>query len=141
MDNKRIAEILNEIADMLSLEDYPTVRFEVRAYQKAALMISTLQEPVEEIYKKGGTKALMELPGIGATMSKHIEELVNTGTLKKYEQLKKKYPIDMASLTAITGLGAKRAILLYKKLGVKNREDLKKAVEEHKIRGLALTNS
>jgi DNA polymerase (family 10) len=79
----------------------------------------------------------MELPGIGATMSKHIEELVNTGTLKKYEQLKKKYPIDMASLTAITGLGAKRAILLYKKLGVKNREDLKKAVEEHKIRGLA----
>lgn len=133
MDNKRIAEIFDEIGDMLSLEDYATARFEVRAYKKAALMVSTMQEPVEDIYNKGGTKALMEIPGIGATMSKHIEELVKTGTLNKYEQLKKKYPIDMASLTAITGLGAKKAILLYRKLGIRNRDDLKKAIAAHKI--------
>src|SRR5208283_2788601 len=136
MDNKRIAEIFDEIGDMLSLEDFPTAKFEVRAYKKAALMISTLQEPIEEIYKKGGLKGLMELPGIGVTMSKHIEEFVKTGKIKKYEGLKKKYPIDMASLTAINGMGAKRAILLYKKLGIRNRDDLKKAVEEHKIRNL-----
>ncbi len=136
MDNKRIAEIFDEIGDMLSLEDFPTAKFEVRAYKKAALMISTLQEPIEEIYKKGGLKGLMELPGIGVTMSKHIEEFVKTGKIKKYEGLKKKYPIDMASLTAINGMGAKRAILLYKKLGIRNRGDLKKAVEEHKIRNL-----
>ncbi len=136
MDNKRIAEIFDEIGDMLSLEDYPTARFEVRAYKKAALMVSTMQEPIEDIYKKGGREALMELPGIGETMSKHIEEMVKTGKLKKYEQLRKKYPIDMASMTAITGMGAKRAILLYKKLGIKNRDDLKKAIAEHKIKDL-----
>jgi DNA polymerase (family 10) len=136
MDNKKISEIFDEIANMLSLEDFPNVRFEVRAYQKAALMIGTMQEPVDEIYRKGGIKALMELPGIGATMSKHIEELVNTGKLSKYEKLKKKYPIDMASLTAIPGLGAKKAILLYRKLGVKNKEDLKKAIGSHKIKEL-----
>ena len=87
MDNKKISEIFDEIANMLSLEDFPNVRFEVRAYQKAALMIGTMQEPVDEIYRKGGIKALMELPGIGATMSKHIEELVNTGKLSKYDLL------------------------------------------------------
>ena len=99
-------------------------------------MISTMQEPLEDIYNKGGTKALMELPGIGKTMSRHIEEFIKTGKIKKYEGLKKKYPIDMASLTAINGVGAKRAILLYKKLGVKNLKDLKKAIAEHKIRKL-----
>lgn len=136
MENKRIAEIFDEIASMLSLEDFPTARFEVRAYQKAALMISTMQEPIEDVYKRGGVKALMELPGIGATMSKHIEELVKTGRLSKYEKLKKKYPIDMASMTAIPGVGAKRALLLYKRLGIKNMDDLKKAIEEHKIKEL-----
>lgn len=136
MDNKKVAEIFDEIASMLSLEDFPNVRFEVRAYRKAALMISTMQEPVDEIYRKGGINALMEIPGIGTTMSRHIEELVNTGRLSKYEKLKKKYPIDMTSLTAVPGLGAKKAILLYRKIGIKNREDLKKAIEAHKIKGL-----
>ncbi|HUC38619.1 MAG TPA: DNA polymerase/3'-5' exonuclease PolX [Candidatus Acidoferrum sp.] len=136
MENKKIAEIFDEIGDMLSLEDFPTARFEVRAYKKAALMISTMQEPIEEIYKKGGKEALMELPGIGKTMSNHIEEYIKTGKILKYEKLKKKYPIDMSGMTSITGLGAKRAILLYKKLGVKNIEDLKKALESHKIKEL-----
>jgi DNA polymerase (family 10) len=136
MENKRIAEIFDEIGDMLSLEDFPTARFEVRAYKKAALMISTMQEPLEDVYKKGGAKALMELPGIGKTMSRHIEEFIKTGKINKYEGLKKKYPIDMASLTAIQGLGAKRAILLYQKLGVKDLKGLKRAIAQHKIRKL-----
>ena len=133
MENKKIAEIFEEIASMLSLEDYPTARFEVRAYQKAALVIGTMQEPIEDLYKAGGTKALMELPGIGATMAKHIEEIVKTGKLKKYEGLKKKYPIDMAGLTSIQGLGAKRAVTLYKELGIRGVDDLKRAVAQHKI--------
>ena len=43
----------------------PTARFEVRAYQKAAMTIGTLQEPVEDIYRKEGVEGLMKLPGIG----------------------------------------------------------------------------
>ncbi len=133
MENKSIADILKVIADMLSLTDYPTAKFEVRAYQKAALTIGTLQEPVEDIYKRGGLKALMELPGVGKSIAGHIEEYIKTGKIKKYEELKKKYPVDMGALTAIQGMGAKKAIFLYKKLGIKNIEDLKKAAEQHKI--------
>ena len=135
MDNKEIANILNEIALMLSLDESAS-KFEVRAYQKAAFTISTLQEPISDIYKRGGIKALMELPGIGKTIALHIEEYIKNGKIKKYEMLKKKYPIDFNNLTSITGMGAKRALLLYKKLGIKNMDDLKKALEQHRISSL-----
>ncbi len=133
MENKRIAELLNEIAAFLSVEDFPNSRFEVRAYQKAALTIGTLQEPIEEIYRKGGTAALMELPGVGKSIAALIEEYLKTGKTKKFDMLRKKYPIDMAALTSIQGLGPKTAITLYKELGVKDIASLKKALDEHKI--------
>ena len=133
MENRSIAGILNVIAQLLSLSDKPTARFEVRAYQKAALTIETLQEPIEDIYKKGGTKALLELPGVGKSIAGHIEEYVKTGKIKKYEELKKRYPLDMEALTTISGMGAKKAIILYKKLGIKNIDDLKRAATAHKI--------
>jgi len=125
--------MLDEIASMLSLEDMTSARFEVRAYQKAALTVRTLQEAIEDVYRKGGTKGLMELPGIGKGIAGSIEEYVKTGKMQKYEYLKKKYPIDMKGLTSIQGLGAKKAITLYRKLGVKDLAGLKKAVDEHKI--------
>lgn len=128
--------MLNEIASMLSIEETPSSTFEVRAYQKAALTVGTLQEAIEDIYKRGGIKALMELPGIGKGIAGSIEEYIKTGRMSKYDMLKKKYPIDMKALTSIEGLGAKKAIALYRKLKVKNISDLKKAVESHKVRAL-----
>ncbi len=128
--------MLDEIASMLSLEDFPSSRFEVRAYQKAALTIGTLQEAIEDVYRKDGVKGLMELPGIGKGIAGSIEEYIKTGHMKKYESLKKKYPIDMKTLTSIGGLGAKKAIALYRQLGVKNLSDLKKAVDKHQISDL-----
>jgi len=125
--------MLDEIASMLSIEDTPSSKFEVRAYQKASLTIGTLQEPIEDIYKKDGVKGLMELSGIGKGIAASIEEYIKTGKMSKYENLKKKYPIDMKALTGIEGIGARKAIALYRQIGVKNVDDLKKAIKAHKI--------
>lgn len=133
MENKVIADIFNEIAAMLSIEETPSSKFEVRAYQKAALTIGTLQEAIEDIYAKGGSDALMELPGIGKGLAAKIEEYIKTGKIKKYEDLKKRYPIDIKQLTSIEGIGAKKAIRLYKELRIKDIPTLKKAIEQHKI--------
>lgn len=132
--NKKIAELLEEIADMLDLEEDKF--FEVRAYRKGAQTIGTLQEDVGDILKKGGVEALQELPGIGKSIANAIKEYVETGKIKKYEGLKKKYPVDFNALTRVQGVGAKRAFKLYQKLRVKNIDDLKKAVAQHKIREL-----
>lgn len=128
-----IADIFDEIAAMLSLEETQSSIFEVRAYQKAALTISTLQEDVEDVYRREGKEGLMKLPGIGKGLADKIEEYIKTGRIKKYEELKKKYPIDMKGLTGIEGIGAKKALRLYKELGVKNLDDLKNALKRHQI--------
>ena len=133
MENKEIADMFNEIAAMLSIDESPNTKFEIRAYQKAALTIGTLQEAIEDIYKEGGLDALMELPGIGKGLAAKIEEYIKTGKIKKYDELKKKYPIDIKQLTSIAGVGAKKAAKLYKELKVKDISTLKKAIDQHRI--------
>ncbi len=135
MYNSKLAELFEEIADMLEL-DPKISRFEPRAYRKAAMTIGTLQEDVGEIYEKRGLNGLMELSGVGKSIAGHIEEYIKTGKIKKYEELKKKYPVDFSGLTKIQGMGAKKALKLYTELNVKNVDDLKKAIERHRIREL-----
>ncbi|MDE1865222.1 MAG: DNA polymerase/3'-5' exonuclease PolX [Candidatus Micrarchaeota archaeon] len=136
MRNKEIADIFSEMAQLIEIEDEPNARFKIRAYQKAALTISTLQEDVEDLYEKGGPKALMELPGIGQALAEKIVEYLKTGKIKKFEQMKKEYPVDFKNLTRVSGLGPKKAFRLYKELKVRDLEDLKNALEKHKIQGL-----
>lgn len=136
MLNKKLAEIFDEIADMLDIKGGGNIFFEVRAYRKIALTIGTMQEDIEEIYKKKGIKGLDDLPGVGASTAALIKEFIETGKMKKYEQLKKKYPVDFKELTKIQGMGPKKAWKLYLALKVKNIEDLKKALAQHKIRNL-----
>ncbi|MDE1823428.1 MAG: DNA polymerase III, partial [Candidatus Micrarchaeota archaeon] len=123
--NSKIAEIFEEIADMLELDEVDR-KFEVLAYRKAAQTIEGLQEPVEDVYARGGLEALQELPGIGKSTSSHIEEYIKTGRIKKYDELKKKFPVDFNTLTKIPGLGAKKAAKLFVALKVKDIDDLKK---------------
>lgn len=135
MYNSKIAEIFEEIADMLELK--PDIsRFEVLAYRRGAETVESLSQPIENIYRKEGIEGLLELPGIGKTMAASIKEYLETGKIKKYEELKKQFPVDFNTLTKIQGLGAKRVFVLYKKLKVKDVKSLKEAVEKHKIREL-----
>ena len=136
MKNKEISEIFAEIGEMIALDETPTSRFEVRAYQNASLVLDTMQEDVGEIFKKGGKKALMELPSIGKGLAEEIIEFIETGRIEKYEQLKKRYPIDFKELSKIEGLGAKKIAMLYRSLGIKDVEGLKVAVESHKVQGI-----
>lgn len=121
-----------EIADMLEIEDEKRI-FEIRAYRKAALSLETMQEDVEEVFRKNGIEGLREISGVGEGLAKKIIEYIETGRMKKYEEYKKKYPIDFAGLTQIQTLGARKAFRLYKSLGIRNVDDLKKAIADHRI--------
>ncbi|MDZ4243637.1 MAG: DNA polymerase/3'-5' exonuclease PolX, partial [Candidatus Doudnabacteria bacterium] len=112
------------------------VPFKPRAYEKAALAIEDLDEQAEEIYEKQGTKGLLGIPGVGRGIAEHIEELLSSGRLKKYEQMRKKIPVDLVELASIAGVGPKTVKTLYQKLGIRTVTDLKKAAVKHKIRDL-----
>ena len=134
INNKEIAVILYEIGEYLEIKG---VQFKPRAYEKAGYSVENLEEEVSEIYKKGGLKAVEDIPGVGVSIAKKIEELIKTGHLKYYERLKKSFPVKVGELAAIEGVGPKMIFKLYKKLKVKNINDLEKAAKIGKIAKIA----
>ena len=130
MKNSEVAKIFYQIALLLEMDN---VQFKPRAYEKAARAVEALEEGLEEIYARNGIEGLMEIPGVGKSIAEKVEELIKTGKLQYYEDLKKKVPVDLDSLSRIEGLGPKTIKTLYDKLGVKNIDDLETAGKEHKI--------
>jgi len=134
MLNYEIAKIFYEIADFLEMEN---IQFKPSAYRKVALALEGLERDVADVYIGGGKKALdKEIPGVGKSIAKKIEEYLKTGKIKYFERLKKKTPIDMEKLNAVEGLGPKRIKLLHQKLGVKNLRDLERVAKAGKIASL-----
>ena len=133
MENREIARTLSEISEYLLMQEVP---FKPQAYGKAADAIRDLEESLAGIYKKDGLKGLEDIPGVGVSIAEKIEELIKTGKLKYYEELKKDTPIKLDERTRVEGLGPKKIKKLYEELGVKNLEDLERAAKDHKIRGL-----
>jgi len=133
MNNQKIAQMFSEIADFLEMEDVP---FKPQAYKKAAIILDNLEEDVSDVYSKGGKKALIDLSGVGKSMAEKIEEYLKTEKIKYYEELKKKNPVDIDELIAIEGIGPKTIKTFYKKLGIKNVEDLERAIKNHEIASL-----
>ena len=128
MKNLLVAQILNEVADMLDMQG---VEFKPGAYRRAARTIESFAEPIERIY---ADDKLEELPGVGQAIAKKITEIIETGSLKYRDELKAKIPIDLGGILSVEGIGPKTAGLLFKKLGIRNLDDLERAAKQHKIR-------
>ncbi len=126
--NKEVADIFNKVAALLEIKgDNP---YRIRAYQKAAQTIEALTADVEELAKQG---KLEKLPGIGPDLASKIKEILKTGTLPLYEELKKDVPLILLNFLEIPGLGPKKVKVLYEKLGITNIEELERACKAHKI--------
>src|SRR5574341_799211 len=126
--NREIGEIFDIIADILDLlEDNP---FRIRAYRNAARNIRELTEDIEKLAERG---ELTKIPGIGTDLAEKIKEFITTGKINDYEKLKKKVPEGLVELLAIQGLGPKTLAKLNKEIGVKNLNDLERALDGKEI--------
>jgi DNA polymerase (family 10) len=131
--NADIARIMREIAIYLDMEG---VAFKPRAYEKAAYAIEAVDEPLTEVFRHGGLKAICAIPGVGKSIGEKIATLIESGSLPYYDDLRKKTPVDLTGLTAIEGLGPKMIQVLYHEIGVKTVDDLERAARAGKIRDL-----
>ncbi len=123
--NKELARILNRIADFLELKG--DVIYKINAYRRAARAIESIADDIEELAREN---RLHEIPGVGDRIAKKIKEFLETGTVKKYEELKKEIPEELAELLDIPYLGPKTLKLAYEKLGVRSLDDLKRVIED-----------
>jgi DNA polymerase (family X) len=130
MKNQEIAKIFNEIADFLDMEG---VAFKPLAYRKVAVFLEGEKEDIEKIYKDGGKKALMDIPGVGENIAEKIKEYLKTGKIRYYKSLQKKTPVNVEELMGVEGLGPKKIKILYEKLRISNLTNLEKAAKAKKI--------
>ncbi len=129
MDKAQVAEILLEIGTLLELKGENP--FKTRAYKNAARTIENLSEPLTKIVAE---KQLGQIKGIGEALEQKITELVETGKLAYYDELKASLPPGLIEMLEIPGLGPKKIQALNQKLGVDSVEKLEAACRKGQSR-------
>ncbi len=132
MDNKAIAGILYETADLLEIDGQDS--FRVRSYRNAAQAIEALPQQVANLIEE--PKKLLEIPGIGKSMLANLQHLFHEGTVEVHAELLKKYRPSMLELLKIQGLGPKTIALLWSAYQVSDLDGVEKLAREGKIRAL-----
>lgn len=133
MLNDSLSKLFEKLAIFLEMEEIP---FKPQAYEKASLIIQTLDKDIKEIYQKEKREGLRKIPGVGEGIADKIEEFIKTGKIKELEKYERKYPVEVEELMKVEGIGPKTIKILYQKLKIKNLKDLEKAAREQKIRRL-----
>ncbi len=131
MNNRQIAEIFSAMADILDIQGANYHR--VMAYRRAAENVASMGRPLEEIWQKG---ELTSIPGIGSTLASKIDELIRTGELEAYQDLKSQVPEGVVGMLEISGVGPKSAARFWKELGITSVEALEHAAEAGRLRDL-----
>ena len=132
MDNKAIANILYETADLLEIDGQDS--FRIRSYRNAAQAIESHAHQLKDIISD--PKQVLAIPGIGKGMLTNLQELFNTGKLGVQAGLLEKYHPSMLQLLKIQGLGPKTIALIWSAYQVCDVDGLEKLAREGKIREL-----
>ncbi len=132
MDNKAIAGILYETADLLEIDGQDS--FRIRSYRNAAEAIEAQPQQINDII--GEPKKVLAIPGIGKGMLANLQEMLKEGKLGLHAELLTKYRPSMLDLLKIQGLGPKTIALIWSAYNVSDVDGLEKLAREGKIREL-----
>jgi DNA polymerase (family 10) len=132
MDNKAIANILYETADLLEIDGQDS--FRIRSYRNAAQAIENHSYQIKDIISE--PKQVLAISGIGKGMLQNLQELSNTGKLAVQAELLQKYHPSMLQLLKIQGLGPKTIALIWSAYKISDVDGVEKLCIEGKIREL-----
>jgi DNA polymerase (family 10) len=132
MENKTIADIFTEIADILEIQGENP--FRVRSYRNASRTIQDMSRSLESLVNAGEDPE--EIPGIGKSMSEKIQEILSTGKCHTLEELRSRVPLGLTELLKLEGLGPKKVKSLYDELNVDSVDRLEKAAQAGRLRNL-----
>lgn len=128
MDKDQVAEILLHIGTLLELKGENP--FKSRAYYNAARVLESTTESLDVLVREN---RLGELKGIGDALQKKIAELVTSGSLEYYEELRSSVPPGLIAMLDIPGLGPKKILALHQQLGIDTVESLEVACKDGRV--------
>src|SRR5579862_4483442 len=129
LSNSEIAAALDELGDLYELDG--AVIHRVVAYRTAAKVVRDAPVSVAALAREGRAK---ELAGIGATLEQKIRDLLETGEIPAAVKLRERFPAGLVAITALPGLGPKRARRLFDELGIDSPDALREAAEAQRLR-------
>ncbi len=124
-----VSSLLQEIAQLLELKGESA--FKSRAYYNAARTVELMGE--DELHRLVEEDKLKEVKGIGDALNEKLKELVLTGSLDYYEELKESIPESLLELLKIPGLGPRKVKALYDTLGITSLGELEYACRENRL--------
>ena len=132
MENAQVADIFDEIADLVELDQGN--EFRVRAYRAAARTIRNLPQRLEDL--ADADEDLSEIPDIGESSAAKIHEILATGTCERLQELRDQVPAELTDVMRIPQLGPTTVMQLHRELGIENLDDLQAAAEAGDVRAL-----
>ncbi|MEU3556639.1 DNA polymerase/3'-5' exonuclease PolX [Streptomyces fragilis] len=128
--NDEVAELLREYADLIAITGGDA--FKARVYEKAARAIGGHHADVRTLDAEG----LREIPGVGRSIADKVTAYLSTGDFAALEKLRAKIPEGVRRLTAVPGLGPRKAYTLHQELGVSSVDELVEAIHAERLRDL-----
>jgi DNA polymerase (family X) len=132
MDNKTMARLLAETADLLEIDGADS--FRIRSYRRAAEVAE--QTTVDLTEAAADTARLMEIDGIGKSMAAHLQSIAQTGSLEQRDVLLTKYGAGVLELLKLPGMGPKTVALLWDAAKIASIDQLSQAIEAGRLNGL-----
>jgi DNA polymerase (family X) len=136
MTNYELAAVFQDIADLLEIRGEN--RFKIRAYQTAVDTIRGFPRELEEMVADG--EDLHTIPGVGDAIAKKSTELITTGRLQFYEDLKKEFPAGITNLLKIRGVGPKTVNKLMAN-GINSMDELEASITSGTLMGIMPPNT
>lgn len=130
MDNRAIAQVLGEVADLLEIKGENA--FKIRAYRSASETIAAWPDAVARL----DDAQLRDIPGIGKDLAARIRELAETGASTYHRELLEHFPHTMLELLRLQGVGPKTVALLYSALNISSLDMLAAAARDGRLRSL-----
>ena len=127
--NAEVARLFAEIGDILEIKGEPPYRY--NAYRTAARSVANATERLDTLFEQG---RLRELSGIGSALEAKIVEYLATGRMQSYDEVRRDFPVALASFLQVPGLGPGRARAVYQELGVSTLDELEQAARQGRLR-------
>lgn len=127
MDNAALADYFSLLSKLMEINGENA--FRAKTYSIAAFQLEKLPGPITEIPRAQWPG----LRGIGDSVARKIDEILQTGQLSALTELLAATPPGVTEMLQIKGLGPKKIHTIWKEMGIESIGELRYACHENRL--------